>query len=144
MKGTTCTANITCSYLPGLKTQCALTYRKHFNVVARKTLAGGFKSPGNASRLMLNGFKTRTTTWGLRPSPNTWTSTLPVQNFFLTMSFPRRWLLFYFELLFSPLNATTHQLATKPLPPSRKREGWSSHVLSQALSPRKKVKSSLI
>lgn len=58
VKGTARTVDITCSYLPGLKTQCAFTYHKDVHIVARITLAETFKSSGNTSRLLLNSSKT--------------------------------------------------------------------------------------
>lgn len=69
VKGTTRAVNTTCSYLPGLKTQCALTYHKDFHIVARNTLVGSLKSPGNTSRLLLTGFKTKTTTQEVETFP---------------------------------------------------------------------------
>lgn len=42
VRGTTCTVDITCGYIPGLKTQGAFTYHKDFHIVARIILVKSF------------------------------------------------------------------------------------------------------
>lgn len=94
---------MTCSCLPGLKTQRAFTCHRGFHIVARIILTESFRSPRNTSRLLLNSFKTKNTVQGVEasPPPNHWDICIPVQDALSVVPFPS-WCLLLFHSNFHP------------------------------------------